>query len=654
MMKPKQQMSQIRQKTLLNKITENKWYVLLFISITVFLIYSGSFSVPFQFDDHNQISFRESVHSLDYFKNIDNWLKINERPASFFTIAINYSLHGEKVFGYHLFNLIIHILTGFFLFLLLNVLFKSSTVNKDNPLLALVITLFFLLQPVQTQSVTYIIQRMSALAGLFLIISALLYFIGRTGYLKEEKKLKSLVFIFLAFLSGIIASLSKQNAIIFPLIFLLIEGFFIRNNDGKVYKTYSIVFAGVLISAFILGISIYGIPAETDKISSLNYLATQMYVIPRYFGMMLIPLGLSIDHGVKIADGFLTFKVISGMLFLIGILGYGAYMLKKSPLVTFGILWIFLTLLVESSIIPITDPMFDQRMYLPLAGFAIALFGTLDYFLFTKKPAYLKPIAASILILMSIGTVARNVVWKDRISLWSEVTERYPDYYRGWFALGKMYKDTGDKNTLKTIECFEKAKKLDPDNEEVTAELGLHYLKAGQQLKAVEYYTELLDSKDKNFRIQSRKVLAAYNISIKEHQKGLKYMQEVLKEKPSDENANKSIFGYYFERQDYAKAFEIANEWIKNSPVSSDAYLFAGKAYFTSNDRVKAKQYLKKSLDLNPNNVEAMLLYANSCINTFDYDEAISYLEKAYSITNDKSIPGHIQLVKQLKVQQNK
>lgn len=653
-MKQKLQKSQIQRKALWNEIAENKWYVLFFIIISTFLIYSGSFNVPFQFDDHNQITFRESVHSLDYFKNIDNWLKINERPVSFFTIALNYSLHGEKVFGYHLFNLIIHVLTGFFLFLLINVFTKYSKVYFNNPLLSLIITLFFLLQPVQTQSVTYIIQRMSALAGLFVVISVLLYTIGRLNFFKGEGKIKPVFFILLAFLFGIIGSLSKQNAIIFPLIFLLIEIFFIRNYDGKICKTYVIAFAGALITVFVIGISIYGIPAETDKISPLNYLATQMYVIPRYFGMMLVPIGLSIDHGVKIADGFLNFKVISGIFILMAILAYGFFMLKKSPLVTYGILWIFITLLVESSIIPITDPMFDQRMYLPLAGFSIALFASLDFFLFSKKPSFLKPIAIGILILMSITTVARNVVWKDRISLWTEVTERYPDYFRGWFSLGKMYKESGDENILKTIESFEKAKQLAPDNEEVIAELGLHYLKAGQGLKAVENYTKLLNSKDKNFRVQSKKVLAAYNISIEEHQKGLFYMQEVLKDIPSDENANKSIFGFYFDRKDYPKAIETANEWIKNSPSSSEAYFYKGKAYFTSNDRFNAKQNLKKSLDINPNNVEAMLLYANSCVNTFDYDEAIIFLEKAYSITNDKSIPGHIQMIKQLKAQQKK
>ena len=169
--------------------------------LTNFIVYSGSFNVPFQFDDHNQISFRESVHSLDYFKNIDNWLKINERPFSFFTIAINYALHGEKVFGYHLFNLLVHILTGFFLFIFLGRIFKTTSENKNYSWLIFIISLYFLLQPVQTQSVTYIIQRMSAMAGLFLIISALLYFIGRTSYLKEDKKLKSLVILFLAVLS---------------------------------------------------------------------------------------------------------------------------------------------------------------------------------------------------------------------------------------------------------------------------------------------------------------------------------------------------------------------------------------------------------------------------------------------------------------------
>ena len=633
--------------------TKNWFWLLVFLLVTL-LAYSNSFGVPFQFDDHNQISYRQWYHTFDFFKNFKNWINVNDRPLSFFTITINYILYGEKVFGYHLVNFLIHLATGTLLFFWLKSIPAIKNDETKSHWFPVVVTLFFLVNPVQTQSVTYIIQRMSSLAGMFFMLSVFLYTRGRLKQFETDELIKSGGYYLLSVLAGVFAVLSKQNAVVFPVMFLLVELFFIRNNEGKICRKYIITttVAGVVLLAAIL--LVIGLPAETKEVTRVQYLATQMFVIPRYFQLMLFPVGLSIDHGVKMAHGFLNIKSLLGMLFLLAIVIYAFLMIRKEPLFSFGIFWIFISLLVESSILPITDPMFDQRMYLPLVGFGIALWALVDRYVLRRKRKLLKPVAIVVLLTLSVMTFARNGVWNSRVAIWEDVTDKYPGYLRGWMALGKMYREEPDKDIAKSIRCFEEARNIAPDNEENLVDLGFTYLEAGQEDKALACYGQLLDAKNKVYKIQALKVISAYNSGKGNFAEAEKYIRAVIAIDKTDQDAWGKLCSVFFDKKDYRRAQEIALEWLSDFPQNSNANFWTGKTYFFLNERDMARDYLLKAIQLDQENTEAMMLYANVCVNRFEYDEAIKYLEKAYAINKNSSIPRNIEMIKQFKIKNPK
>lgn len=640
----------IKKKNKVQLLFSSDWFILLLLFFATLIVYLNSFVVPFQFDDQNQISYRVCYHSFEFFKSFSNWFKINGRPISFFTFTINYVLHGEKVFGYHLVNFIIHFVTGNILFFWLKLLPPVKNGGEKFSWFPVVVTLFFLLHPVQTQSVTYIIQRMTALSGLFLMLAVYLYTIGRFKQLKTNVLREGILFYFLSFLAGVMGVLSKQNSIIFPIILLLVELFFIRNHAGKLYRNYFISATFCIGILLIIALIKFGLPAETHAFSRIQYLATQMKVIPRYFQMMFFPVGLSIDHGVEIVDGFFNLWTILGALTLLSIIVFAFIMVKKIPLFSFGIFWIFITLVIESSIIPITDPMFDQRMYMPTIGFSIAIWALADYFIFQNKRYLIKPVIIPILLLFSIMTIARNNVWQSRVAIWEDVVNKYPNHLRGWMALGKMYNNGDEKNVLKSIKCFEKARNIDPENEENLLDLGFSYLENRQEDKALDCYSKLSKSSDKVKKNQALKVLSAYNVSKGNSELAEKYLKDAIAVDDSDPESWENLYSIYFKLNDFKNALEVSSKWLAINPNNAKANFYMGKSWFYLNDRETARKYLIKAIQIDSNQADAMMLYANTCVNKFDYDEAILYLDKAYAINKNSKIPEYIAYIKQLKI----
>ena len=158
------------------------------IVVIAFFAYSNSFYVPFQFDDRPNIVKNPNVQIKDLTWDrleqlVKKTYKENIRVFSYLTLALNYYFGGFNVFGYHLVNFIIHIGSGIFLYWLLILTFNLPSLReKYGPIsyrVGLFASLIFISHPIQTQSVTYIVQRMASMAGMFYLLSMVLYVKGR-------------------------------------------------------------------------------------------------------------------------------------------------------------------------------------------------------------------------------------------------------------------------------------------------------------------------------------------------------------------------------------------------------------------------------------------------------------------------------------------
>ena len=168
-----------------------KKYAILLVAVIAIIAYINSFNNGFQFDDGYHIVDGAKIKNINNVLTASHWKAVGNRPLAIFTLAVNYKLNQLDVRGYHVVNLLFHILAGFMAFLLsleilsLPAFRKNKTIKDFKVFIALFTAFIFVAHPIQTQSVTYIIQRMTVMAGFFYMWAVLLYVRGRNAHLKK-------------------------------------------------------------------------------------------------------------------------------------------------------------------------------------------------------------------------------------------------------------------------------------------------------------------------------------------------------------------------------------------------------------------------------------------------------------------------------------
>ncbi|HQP10573.1 MAG TPA: tetratricopeptide repeat protein, partial [Candidatus Omnitrophota bacterium] len=198
---------------------------------------------------------------------------------------------------------------------------------------------------------------------------------------------------------------------------------------------------------------------ETE-ISRKDYFLTQINVLRTYVRLLFWPSKQNIDYDYPITKKFLGIPTVLSAVLLASLLIFAFAIRKRWPLITFGILWFFLTLSVESTVIPIGYVINEHRLYLPMAGWAVAISSILTG-LFKSRNA-LWAVFLLILLSLSFATLRRNTVWKDEITLWEDTSSKSPQKARPVTNLGIAYKDAQQYD--KAIMTLLRAIDLDPNN----------------------------------------------------------------------------------------------------------------------------------------------------------------------------------------------
>jgi protein O-mannosyl-transferase len=345
--------------------------------------YSNTFDVPFQFDDRPNITLNPNVQikvlTWDRFERLaKGTFKETIRVFSYLTLALNYYLGGTHVFGYHVFNLVVHVAAGFFLYLFITLTFHLPSLRERYGAISYKVALFasliFISHPVQTQAVTYIVQRMASMAAMFYLLSMVLYVKGR---LSSDR---SRFFYFGGMvLSYVLGVLSKENAAVLPFFIALYEFYFIQNFDlGPRGKRVVSILLGSLLLLGALGFVFLGNRYIADIVevypsrnfTMLERVLTQFRVVLYYVTLLAYPhpSRLNLDYDFPISRGVLDPPTTLISILVVALLiGYGLWVAKKRPVVSFCILWYFGNLVIESSIFPL-ELAFEHRLYLPSVG----------------------------------------------------------------------------------------------------------------------------------------------------------------------------------------------------------------------------------------------------------------------------------------------
>ena len=222
-------------------------------------------------------------------------------------------------------------------------------------------------------------------------------------------------------------------------------------------------------------------------LSPIDYLLTQCVVIPRYLALVVLPWGFNVDHDVALQRA-LSAPVAGGLVLLAALAGFGLYAIRRWPVTGFGIFWCFVTLSVESSLLPLSDVMMEHRMYLAMPGIALAV-GSGFAWAFRRYRLPAVVVGGLAAVGLACLTAARNEVWRTPVSLWSAAVAGSPLKARPHVNLGLALLSDGQYDAALQQYC--RALALDPENPTARTNLDVALEEHAEHRIAVDEEIEL-------------------------------------------------------------------------------------------------------------------------------------------------------------------
>jgi tetratricopeptide (TPR) repeat protein len=428
---------------------------LLILTLLPLLIYFNSLQGAFQFDDRNLID-REWIADLDAFQKNVRVSDYENRPILLWTLAVNNALNKNKVFGFHLFNLMLHVFVCVLIFVILvqtqNFVRQPSREPKQpSPLTAYFPALLFAVHPLNTDSVTYISSRSAVLATFFYLLT-LYAFLKIFSSRQPKWKWPVRAFFGLLVVVGMYLALaSKLISVTLPIALGLWFWLFIRPCSfpglgarlfaRKWIPVYGSVLLALLSAVLLWGPGILYSPKDQglELFGRIPYLLVESKVIIFYYlKSFLIPINLNVDIGFPFSTFTTDPKIFLAMI-TIGAMIFLAW--KTNNLwIRGGVLWFFMTLLPTSSIVPLNDLAVEHRMYLPMTlGLGLVVSGALHHISLAGRMRFM----VALICLFSLLTLSRNGVWTDEIRLWKDAVAKNPSSPRPHNNLGKAYHENG-------------------------------------------------------------------------------------------------------------------------------------------------------------------------------------------------------------------
>lgn len=538
------------------------WAALLLFVLLGLLLYANTLQAPLVFDDEASIRDNPNIRltslSVSGLVTASRENPAPHRPLAYASFALNYLVHGYRLPGYHLVNTAVHILAGFFLFLLIHGTLSLPMFHKRfrrPDLLALFAALLWFVNPLQTQSVTYVVQRMNSMAAMFYILSMLLYLHGRH---RAEEGLPGWPCFAGCAAAGLLACGSKEIATTLPLMILLYEYFFLQDLDRNWRRRALPWIAGLLAVTLVIGLLFLGTSPVEQVLDSYEHrdftmpqrLLTQPRVVLDYLGLFVLPSPgrLNLDHQVTVSRSLVDpVSTLPALMALAGLLIAAPLLARCWRLAAFAILWFLGNLAIESSVIAL-ELMFEHRAYLPTMFIPLALLA-LAWPLF-KRPKVAVTVLTLLTLLLSAWTWQRNAVWSDPVTLWQDVAKKSPQKVRPHNNLSALFIDRN--RVREALHHAGQAVHLDPENADAHYNLGTANLRAGRLEEAVRSLEETL-------RIDPGYARAHTNLGgIRFHQgdveQALDHWEEALRIDPDDALANYNSAMQYEKRGEYDRA----------------------------------------------------------------------------------------------------
>jgi len=621
---------------------EHKKYNLLFVLI-IFLAgvfaYSNSFDCSFHFDDAKLFG-SSFVQAGDTFAD---WMRLfPNRPVGVVTFYLNYYFHGLDVWGYHLVNLVIHLVNAFLVWWLVwltlsTPAMRETEIGSHKTMMAFLTGLFFVTHPLATQSVTYIIQRFASLATLFYLLSLALFVSGKLW--QGNRKVSWLLFGG-AVLSALFGIRTKEFVFTLPFAIILYDFCFFKTSpwrwkwrDESLWVAFGILLAFIYWALGIVSLKSFH-PVESGQgyaypISMNEYFFTQFSVILTYIRLLIFPVGQNLDYDYPIAATFFQFRTIAGFSALLLLFAAGILLFKRYRLIAFGIFWFFLTLSVESSIMPISqNVIFEHRTYLPSVGFFIAVTGLIYYFF---EGRYLKAAIVVLLIVASINvalTYERNKVWKSEYTLWADCLQKSPNKERSNENFGFALYNLGRFG--EALYYYNRAIRISPNYAGVYNNRGAAYAGLGKYEAAIESYDTAIRLKPDDPIYYFNKAMAYRDLG--RHEKAIEILNQAIQKKPDYIEAYNNKGAIFGSIGQYESAITAYNEVIRLSSHNDTGYYNRAIAHAALGLYEKAMADYRQVLRLRPDSADAYVNLGHLQVKLGRFQEAIESCSQAVQL----------------------
>lgn len=602
------------------------------ISLLGLLVYSNTIYSPFHWDDYpNIVENRSLLHPLRFKEIAAHW------PTRFFlfwTFALNYSLSGLNLLSYHLTNISIHIAAAIFIYLLifesLSQLGQSNGLDlKKRCLVAGLASLLFVVHPVATGAVTYLVQRGVSLASALGLLSLLLYIKARNRIMKKGQSFFSPLHFFLYCLSVLcicLALLTKEVALVFP--FLIIAWEFIfgrRTKESRLLTGYLIPFlipllilpalsiltvkAGLGRDDFFYRVNIPWRPLpvifkDGGDTAALNncweYFVTQLNSVAVYIRLSFFPVRQNFYYDLPACHSIFAENSIFLLMIYLALIITGVKLVIKpigQRLMGWGIIWFFFCLIPTSSILILWPFLSEYHLYLSLAGFSFFLAG---FLLAMKRQPYQRVsiyLSLVIIFLFALLSWNRNLVYLSAISLWDDTVRKSPKLAPARSNLAAAYIARG--YFKKAVEESKMALELNPYFDGYQ-NLWASYRHLGKLKEAEEAAREHIKNFPENCRGYYE--LALIHRDKKEYEDAERMLEKALEINPDFSSGWNDLGILYQQVECPAKARDSFINALKKDSRSVPAHYNLGVLYWrTYGDYNAARHHLRQALKFSSN-----------------------------------------------------
>ncbi|MBZ0167111.1 MAG: tetratricopeptide repeat protein [Candidatus Omnitrophica bacterium] len=631
------------------------------ILIATCLMYSNVVQGPPIFDDIGYITSNDKIRDISDIGAIWHAWKHPARFVGYVTFALNYHFHGYNWFGYHVTNILIHLINILLVWSLVRLLFQTARLKdgpqaRDGERIALITAMFFAAHPMQTQAVSYMAQRFASLATLFYLLTVLCYIKGRLC----PRRAAGLFAV--AGISALLGMFTKQITITLPAAVLLVEYLFIRPRGVPWRINWKIV-AGVGVFVLIvpaifkfnvpgiLSISHHSGSHRGDNLDNLSYLLTQFRVIGTYLNLMFLPVGQNLLYDFPASYSLLEPKTFWCFVLLVTLFSYGVSCLRTKPLLAFGVYWFFLALSVESSVIVIKHVIFEHRMYLLSFGFFLFCAA----WLVGQARSRRKCLAAAVVITLTLAvlTYQRNFVWADDIAMWRDVIAKSPEKSRPYMNLGIAYIER--QQWQQAIAYLDTAIEKYERNHAAYSNRGMAYFAMGRPDLSIRDFDRALEIKpDYQEALINRGNYYSY---VKNYPAAIADYDAVIARNPQAVEAIHNRANKYFMLKQYEEALADYNRAIELRPSFTRAYTSRAQVYSRISEFKLALDDFNRAIELDEDNQSALFGRAavelkkgdlHLALNDYnrllelnpDHHKARALKRKLLSLMEKRSLPG--------------